>query len=158
MDALKARFRPEFLNRIDEFVTFESLGKGQLEGIKTVTGAPIVLAGIDLPDAHPAVQLKHVQELHEAGDARVPPIFNDIGICLGYALGLYAEFYDFSQLLALGRVTSGRGGEQIVSRAEKVLRGEFPELAEKVQLQLPDEKSKRVGQAVAAASLPKLGA
>ena len=33
-----------------------------------------------------------------------------------------------------------------------------PELAEKVQLQLPDEKSKRVGQAVAAASLPKLGA
>ena len=116
------------------------------------------LAGIDLPDAHPAVQLKHVQELHEAGDGRVSPIFDDIGICLGYALGLYAEFYDFSQLLALGRVTSGRGGEQIVARAEEVLRGEFPELAEKGQLQLPDEKSKRVGQAVAAASLPKLGA
>ena len=116
------------------------------------------LAGIDLPDAYPAVQLKHVQELHEAGDERVPPIFDDIGICLGYALGLCAEFYDFSQLLALGRVTPGRGGEQIVARAEEVLRGEFPELAEKVQLQLPDEKSKRVGQAVAAASLPKLGA
>jgi len=116
------------------------------------------LAGIDLPDAHPAVQLKHVQELHEAGDERVPAIFDDIGICLGYALGLYSEFYDFNQLLVLGRVTSGRGGEKIVARAEEVLREEFPELAEKVQLQLPDEKSKRVGQAVAAASLPKLGA
>ena len=113
------------------------------------------LAGIDLPEAHPAVQLKHVQELHETGDERVPAIFDDIGICLGYSLGLYADFYDFSQLLALGRVTSGRGGEQIVARAEKVLREEFPELAETVRLQLPDEKSKRNGQAVAAANLPK---
>ena len=116
------------------------------------------LAGIDLPEAHPAVQLKHVQERHETGDERVPAIFDDIGICLGYSLGLYADFYDFSQLLALGRVTSGRGGEQIVARAEEVLREEFPELAETVRLQLPDEKSKRVGQAVAAASLPKLSA
>jgi ATP-dependent Clp protease ATP-binding subunit ClpB len=33
MEALKARFRPEFLNRIDEFVTFDRLGLGQLEGI-----------------------------------------------------------------------------------------------------------------------------
>ena len=115
------------------------------------------LAGIELPDAHPAVQLKHVQELHDEGDERVPEIFDDIGICLGYALGLYGEFYDYSQLLALGRVTSGRGGEQIVAKAEAVLNAEFPELATKVTLQLPDEKSKRVGQAVAAASLPKLG-
>ena len=30
MDALKARFKPEFLNRIDEFVTFKSLGMDQL--------------------------------------------------------------------------------------------------------------------------------
>ena len=114
------------------------------------------LAGIELPDAHPAVQLKHVQELHDEGDERVPAIFDDIGICLGYALGLYGEFYDYSQLLALGRVTSGHGGEQIVVKAEAVLSAEFPELATKVTLQLPDEKSKRVGQAVAAASLPKL--
>ena len=79
-----------------------------------------------------------------------------LGICLGYALGLHGEFYDYSQLLALGRVTSGHGGEQIVVKAEAVLSAEFPELATKVTLQLPDEKSKRVGQAVAAASLPKL--
>ena len=30
MDALRAKFRPEFLNRIDEFVTFNSLGLEQL--------------------------------------------------------------------------------------------------------------------------------
>ena len=30
MEALRARFRPEFLNRIDEFVTFKSLGMTQL--------------------------------------------------------------------------------------------------------------------------------
>jgi ATP-dependent Clp protease ATP-binding subunit ClpB len=33
MTALKARFRPEFLNRIDEFVTFKSLGKHELTSI-----------------------------------------------------------------------------------------------------------------------------
>ena len=30
MEALRSRFRPEFLNRIDEFVTFNSLGMEQL--------------------------------------------------------------------------------------------------------------------------------
>ena len=114
------------------------------------------LAGIELPDAHPAIQLKHIQKLHEAGDRQVPIIFDDIGICLGYALGLYADFYNFNHLLALGRVTSGRGGEQIIAKATDVLNEEFPELATKIKLQLPDEKSKRVGQAVAAASLPKI--
>tara|TARA_B100000579_G_scaffold433753_1_gene453143 strand:+ start:75 stop:1499 length:1425 start_codon:yes stop_codon:yes gene_type:complete len=114
------------------------------------------LAGIELPDAHPAIQLKHIQKMNEAGDPNVPLIFDDIGICLGYALGLYGEFYNFNHLLALGRVTSGRGGEQIINKATEVLNEEFPELATKVKLQLPDEKSKRVGQAVAAASLPKL--
>ena len=52
------------------------------------------LADIELPDDHPAVQLKHIQKIHEDGDKRTPVIFNDIGICLGYALGLYSEFYD----------------------------------------------------------------
>ncbi len=39
-------------------------------------------------------------------------------------------------------------------KAEEVLRTEFPEL--KIQLRVPDEKTKRHGQAVAAASLPAL--
>jgi hypothetical protein len=77
-------------------------------------------------------------------------------VYLGYALAHYAEMYDFRHLLVLGRVTSGAGGELIVQKANEVLRADFPELAQKLSLHLPDEKSKRVGQAVAAASLPKL--
>jgi ATP-dependent Clp protease ATP-binding subunit ClpB len=33
MEALRASFRPEFINRIDEIVIFNPLGKAQLEGI-----------------------------------------------------------------------------------------------------------------------------
>ena len=41
-------------------------------------------------------------------------------------------------------------------QAREVLKAEFPELADKIQLHVPDEKSRRVGQAVAAASLPAI--
>jgi len=64
--------------------------------------------------------------------------------------------YDFRHALILGRVTSGEGGAIIVAQANEVLRAEFPELAGRIALHLPDEKSKRLGQAVAAASLPEL--
>jgi hypothetical protein len=53
-------------------------------------------------------------------------------------------------------VTTGSGGDVVLDKAREVLRVEFPELAAKIQLHVPDEKSKRVGQAVAAASLPPL--
>lgn len=36
MDGLKQRFRPEFLNRIDEFVTFKSLGMDQIVPIVSI--------------------------------------------------------------------------------------------------------------------------
>ncbi len=52
---------------------------------------------------------------------------------------------------------SGEGGDLIVAMAKRVLREEFPELAERVRFHIPDEKEKRHGQAVAAASLPALG-
>jgi len=113
-------------------------------------------AGIDLPDGQPAEQLKFVQDLHQQGDARPPRIFQTIGAYLGYALAQYADMYDFSHVLVLGRVTSGAGGDLIVEKATEVLRTDFPELAQKLSLHLPNEKSKRVGQAVAAASLPEL--
>ena len=113
-------------------------------------------AGIDLVKGHPAEQLKFVQELHRQGDPRPTRIFETIGVYLGYALAHYAEMYDFRHLLTLGRVTSGAGGELIVQEAKEVLRADFPELAHRLSLHLPDEKSKRVGQAVAAASLPKI--
>ena len=113
-------------------------------------------AGIELPKGHPAEQLKFVQELHQKGDPQPPKIFETIGVYLGYGLAHYADMYDFRHLLVLGRVTSGAGGDLIVQKAMEVLHADFPELAQKLSLHLPDEKSKRVGQAVAAASLPSL--
>jgi|ERR1044071_4559916 predicted NBD/HSP70 family sugar kinase len=113
-------------------------------------------AGIELPAGHPAEQLKFVQDLHRRGDPRPQKIFETIGVYLGYALAHYAEMYDFSHLLVLGRVTSGAGGDLIVQKANEVLQADFPDLAGRLSLHLPDEKSKRVGQAVAAASLPQL--
>jgi len=113
------------------------------------------LAGIALPAEMPfAEQLVEVQRLMAAGDPRARAIYETIGACFGYAVAHYADFYEIRNLLILGRVTSGEGGEVILENASAVLRDEFPELA--IRLRTPDEKDKRHGQAVAAASLPKL--
>ena len=115
--------------------------------------APAV--GITLPaDATKAEKLKHVQGYLEAGHAGAIQIWQSIGVYLGYTLAHYAEFYDLKHVLILGRVTSGRGGSLILDGAKAVLATEFPELAARVNIQLPDEKSRRVGQSIAAASLP----
>ena len=90
------------------------------------------------------------------GDPRARAIFETIGAYLGYTLPWYLEFYDVEHAMILGRVTSGLGGELILERAKAVLAAQFPEAAREVSLFLPDEKSRRVGQAVAAASLPAL--
>jgi predicted NBD/HSP70 family sugar kinase len=111
-------------------------------------------AKIDLPAGHQAEQLKHVQELHRKGDPRAEKIFETIGVYLGYTIAYYADMYDFRHLLVLGRVTSGRGGDLILERARAVLQSEFPDLTGKIGIHTPDERMKRVGQAVAAASLP----
>jgi len=114
------------------------------------------LADIAPPAGHPAEQLKFVQDLQEKGDPRPARIFETIGVYLGYALAHYAQMYDVRHVLVLGRVTSGTGGDLIVQKAKEVLGADFPELAQELSLHLPDEKSKRVGQAVAAASLPEI--
>jgi len=104
----------------------------------------------------PAQQLKLVQEMAQAGDARARQIFETIGCYVGYGIAHYADFYVLRNVLILGRVTSGEGGNVILNRAQEVLQKEFPELAQKIRLRLPDEATRRVGQAVAAASLPAL--
>jgi len=101
-----------------------------------------------------ADKLKAVQNLLEAGDETAIKIWESIGIYMGYAVAHYAEFYNIKHMLILGRVTSGRGGDIILEKANEVLKAEFPHLASAMTLQMPDEKMKRVGQAVAAASLP----
>lgn len=118
---------------------------------KLLSAAGIAVdAGIGLPE-----RLKHVQSLMAKGSGAARAIYETIGIYLGHTVPLYAEFYSFSHVLVLGRVTTGEGGSIVLSKAEEVLRSDYPDLAGKIELHLPDEKSRRVGQAVAAASLPK---
>ncbi len=114
-------------------------------------------AGIAVdPSAHQAEQLKVVQALMAEGDERARRIFETIGIYLGYTVAHYADFYELEHLLILGRVTSGEGGNIILAKAQEVLAREFPELSG-ITVQLPDEQARRVGQSIAAASLPELG-
>lgn len=120
-------------------------------------GRLAVRAGFNFPPDIPLPeQLLAVQKAMKAGDARARAIYETIGVCFGYGIAHYADFYEIRNLLVLGRVSSGEGGEIILARAEAVLRDEFPRLEETIRLRTPDEKSKRHGQATAAASLPSL--
>jgi predicted NBD/HSP70 family sugar kinase len=113
-------------------------------------------AGITLAaGASPGAKLKEVQQLVKQGHAGARAIFETIGVYLGYGLLHFADFYALKHVLLLGRVTSGEGGSLILERAREVLRCEDSELFGRVQLHLPDESQRRVGQAIAAASLPK---
>ncbi len=115
------------------------------------------LAGIELPGDMPfAERLVEVQRLMAEGDERASRLYETIGVCFGYAVAHYATFYELRNLLILGRVTSGRGGEVILEKAAEVLADEFPGLHRRIRLRTPNEQDKRHGQAVAAASLPKL--
>lgn len=120
-------------------------------------GRLLAPAGIDLPkDMALPRKLVEVQNLMAAGDERARRIYETIGVYLGYNIAHYADFYEIRNLLVLGRVMSGQGGDLILSMAGKVLKEEFPELAERIRFHIPDEKEKRHGQAVAAASLPSI--
>ncbi len=113
-------------------------------------------AGIELdPSLSPAEKLKVVQGLMKEGDPRAKEIYENIGIYLGYSVAYYSEFYDIKYLLLLGRVTSGEGGDIVVAKANEVVKALFPEYAD-AQIMMPDEKARRVGQSIAAASLPKI--
>ena len=114
-------------------------------------------AGIELDSAlTPAEKLKVVQNLMEKGDSRARRIFASIGAYLAHTLKLYCRFYDVHHMIVLGRVMSGLGGSVILETCLSILNEEYPELAQKVRVMLPDEKTRRVGQSVAAASLPEL--
>ena len=114
-------------------------------------------AGIELDETlTPAEKLKVTQALMEKDDERAQKVFHDIGIYLAYTVVQYSKFYDIRNLMILGRVMSGKGGEMILNTCQAVLKDEFPALYEQVSVMLPDEKTRRVGQSVAAASLPDI--
>ena len=109
------------------------------------------VAGIELSGS-PAEKLKKVQELCVENHPDALQIFKDIGVYLGYAIGYYSMYYEMKYLLLLGRVTSGVGGDLIIEYATKVLE----ELNLDIKLVTPDEKNRRLGQSVVAATLPEL--
>lgn len=113
-------------------------------------------AGIRLPvDMGLPERLVEVQNLMAKGDERAAKIYETIGVYLGYTIPHYAGFYDFTNMLILGRVTTGRGGDIVLAKAHEVLKQEFPDVAGGITMHVPDEATRRVGQAVAAASLPE---
>lgn len=114
-------------------------------------------AGIETKENNtPAEKLKIVQKLLEENHPGAKKIFKSIGCYLGHSLPLYMDFYDINHVLLLGRVMSGEGGNIILEESKKVLESEYPDVAKRIKIHLPDEKSRRVGQSVAAACLPEV--
>ena len=114
-------------------------------------------AGIELDESlSPAEKLKITQKLMENDDPRAVKVYQSIGVYLGHTLAYYFEHYGFKYVLLLGRVMSGKGGDILIDTCRKVLDDEYPEYADKINLTLPDEKFRRVGQSMAAASLPEM--
>lgn len=114
-------------------------------------------AGIEVPENVPdAEKLEHIQKELDAGHEGALKIWQTMGIYAGYAIAHYAAFYDLKHVLILGRCTSGKGGQIILDGATEVLKTEFLELAARITIHLPDEKSRRIGQSIAAASLPAI--
>lgn len=114
-------------------------------------------AGLEFEESRSVPErLEDVQAWMKQGNEQVRKIYDSIGISLGYTIAHYADFYDIEKMLVLGRVTTGEGGDIILEQAQGVVSREFPEVAEKLEMMLPNEKLRRVGQAIAAASLPAL--
>lgn len=133
------------------------VGVGAQYFSQQAVGRLLLQAGIDPPDDMGLPeQLVLVQELMERDDPRARKIYQTIGTYFGYNLAHYADHYSLKNVLVLGRVMSGIGGQILLQRAQEVIDKEFPELADTVRLITPSEQEKRHGQAVAAASLPSL--
>ena len=124
----------------------------QVGAIRVAEGAGMKFGqGLGLPE-----KLVALQDRMKCSDPLTAQVYETLGTYLGYGIAHYADFYQLKHVLILGRVTTGPGGEILLERARHVLRTEFPELAAAVSIALPDEKSRRVGQSIAAASLPAL--
>jgi predicted NBD/HSP70 family sugar kinase len=123
-------------------------------------GIARLIAKANLPEIDPtlpfAEQLILLQYLMEKKNEQARKVYETVGVCFGYSIAHYAEFYSIKNLLILGRVTSGEAGAIIIQKAEEVLKAEYPKLAEQIKIVTPNEKDKRHGQAVAAASLAQI--
>jgi hypothetical protein len=101
-------------------------------------------------------RLKVVQAAMEKHEEVALKVYLMIGRYLANAAAWYREFYDYSNLMILGRVTSGFGGDVILNTAKMGLEAVDPALAEQIDIFMPDEKARRLGQSVAAAQIPEI--
>jgi predicted NBD/HSP70 family sugar kinase len=132
-------------------------GVGAMYFSQQAVGHLALKKGMRFPAKMPLPErLKRVQEHMLDGDVTALAIFQKIGLYLGYTVPWYREFYGFDNLMILGRVTSGPGGVMILETARLILADQFPDMAEEVEIFMPDEKARRVGQSVAAATLPMI--
>lgn len=107
-------------------------------------------AGIELDEnLSPAEKLKVVQALANEGDGRAIELYERMGDYFGYTLLWFACLYQIKKAIFLGRVASGKGGEVLLARARQIIANEGSAL----EIVLPDEMSRRLGQSFTAASL-----
>jgi predicted NBD/HSP70 family sugar kinase len=133
------------------------MGVGALYFSQQAVGRLAKSANLDIDPTLPLPQqLVAVQKLADAGDAAALAIFQTIGTYLAWSLPFYDRFYQQSCVLLLGRVTSGAGGVEMLAQARRDLAEIAPDLMQRMQIEVPNEKQRRLGQAVAAASLPEL--
>ena len=109
------------------------------------------LAGIEFQTSVPSERLKVVQNLLIDGSDVAAAVFSDVGVYLAYSLLYYYDFYKFENVLLMGRVMSGLGGEIIMNKANEVLKNHGAD--KKFRILLPDENFRRLGQSVAASYL-----
>ena len=107
-------------------------------------------AGIELDEnLSPAEKLKVVQALANEGDSRAVELYERMGDYFGYTLLWFACLYSIKKAIFLGRVASGKGGEILLARAREIIAKEGSCL----EIVLPDEMSRRLGQSFTAAGL-----
>lgn len=97
----------------------------------------------------PAQKLRWIQDRAGAGDGRALAAFSALGRMLGQTLPWYRRLLGCENVLLLGRVISGAGGECLANAC----REELAKAGEKLEVFLPEESFRRVGQAAAAAML-----
>ena len=112
--------------------------------------------GLPLNGETPEEKLTSAQALAESGNETALDLFRSIGIYLAYTLALYSRIYDLKYLLVLGPVATGVGGNVLMESCHQTLQDDLPELVQKINVILPDEKARQVGMSIAAASLPEV--
>mgnify|MGYP002675005957 CR=1 FL=1 len=99
--------------------------------------------GISFPGTK-AVQLVSIQKEAEERNPIVLDCYKEFGKRLSSAIRLYHRFLDFENVILLGRVMTGYGGEVLKKEAEEELRDT------KIKIHVPDEEKRRLGQSYVA--------